>query len=177
MIWPERSWSRSLSYLKKRVLRLNASPHAIAAGFAAGILATFTPFVGFHFLLAFAISYCIAGNMAASALGCVAAGNPLTYPAIWASTYEFGRFLLNSDQVRGLSDRGLGNALMHMDFTAIWNPVLKPMLVGAVPIGIGCAVVGYAAVYLAAGSFQSRRARRMREKRPASRLADSAGGA
>lgn len=177
LLWPKRSWSRSLSYLKKRVLRLNATPHAIAAGFAAGIFATFTPFVGFHFLLALAIAYCISGNMAASALACVAAGNPVTYPAIWAVTYELGRFLLKTDRGSGLSTHGLGNALMHMDVSAIWKPIIEPMIVGSLPIGLGCGLAGYAAIYLAAVSFQNSRARRMREKRRPPRLADGVGGA
>lgn len=175
LLWPQRSWSRSLSYLKKRVLRLNATPHAIAAGFAAGIFATFTPFLGFHFLLAFAISYCIAGNMAAAALGCIA-GNPVTFPAIWASTYEVGRFLLGSEAAGTLSEHRLGNALLHMDFAAVWDPILKPMLVGSVPIGLGFGAAAYAAVYFAALGFQNRRAKRLGDKRKPIPFAGGVGG-
>ena len=33
-LWPRRSFTRSVQYLVKRVLRLTATPHAIAAGVA-----------------------------------------------------------------------------------------------------------------------------------------------
>ncbi|WP_152045416.1 DUF2062 domain-containing protein [Aureimonas psammosilenae] len=169
-LWPRRSWRRSLSYLKKRVLRLNATPHAIAAGVAAGIFATFTPFIGFHFLLAFAIAYLVAGNMASAALGC-GAGNPLTYGPIWASTYEIGRWMLGDDNAAGSAPASLGHVLMNMDIWDIWQPIIKPMLIGGIPLGIGFGLLSYGLVYLAARSFQGHRARRMAEMRERHRQA------
>ena len=177
-LWPRRSWSRSLQYLQKRVLRLRATPHAIAAGFAAGIFASFTPFVGFHILLAVAIAYLVAGNMAAVVLACTVCGNPLTYPFIWASTYELGRYLLNAEAMDGQAPEGLGHALEHMNILAIWDPILKPMLVGALPLGILFALGGYFLVFATARGFQQRRAQRLsiRAHAPAGRI-DPAGGA
>jgi uncharacterized protein len=167
-LWPRRSWSRSLQYMQKRVLRLRASPHAIAAGFAAGIFASFTPFVGFHIILAFAIAYLVAGNMAAVVIGCTVGGNPLTYPLIWASTYELGRYLMDAQSPHGPAPEGFGHALEHMNFLAIWDPILKPMLVGSLPLGIAFAILGYGLVYATAKSFQQRRAHRlMLRPRPA----------
>ena len=162
-LWPRRSFNRSLRYLTKRVLRLNASPHAIAAGFAAGVFSSFTPFVGFHFLIAFAISYLIAGNMASAALG-TATGNPATFPLIWAATYETGQFLLYSEQIDGAAPPGLASALMHMDFWAVWTPIVEPMLVGGLPIGLLAGLLAYGIVFAAARSFQKRRARRLVER-------------
>ncbi|MCB1460959.1 MAG: DUF2062 domain-containing protein, partial [Nitratireductor sp.] len=96
-LWPRRNWLRSTQYLAKRVLRLTASPHSVAAGVAAGVFASFTPFLGFHFMIAFAVSYVIAGNLIAAAAGTFF-GNPLTFPFIWASTYGLGRFILSGAQ-------------------------------------------------------------------------------
>ncbi|KAB0680130.1 DUF2062 domain-containing protein [Aureimonas leprariae] len=162
-LWPRRSWKRSLRYLGKRVLRLNATPHAIAAGVAAGMFSTFTPFVGFHFLIAFAIAYLIAGNMAAAAIGC-GAGNPLTFGPIWASTYEMGRWMLGSGNTTG-APAGLAHALTHAELSDIWQPIIKPMLIGSVPLGLGFALVTYGLVYVAARSFQRHRARRIAASR------------
>ncbi|KQT88281.1 DUF2062 domain-containing protein [Aurantimonas sp. Leaf443] len=159
-LWPRRSFARSLRYFAKRVLRLRASPHAIAAGFAAGAFAAFTPLIGFHFLLAFAIAYCVAGNMASAALGTML-GNPLTLPLIWGATYEVGDYLLNANAIDGNPPEGLAHALEHRDFAAIWKPVLEPMLVGSIPLGLGVAALAYAGIFLAARSFQARRVRQV----------------
>lgn len=165
-IWPRRSFRRSASYLKKRVLRLNAKPHAIAAGVAAGVFSSFTPFVGFHFLIAFAVAFCVSGNMAAAALGCLV-GNPLTFPAVWAATYEVGRLMLGVSPVVGdrAAPAGIAHALLNRDFMAIWEPIVKPMLVGSLPLGLGFGAIAYAAVFFGARSFQRRRAIRIRERR------------
>lgn len=177
ILWPRRSFRRSFRYLRKRVLRLNATPHAIAAGVAAGVASSFTPFIGFHFLLAFAIAYVIAGNMAAAALG-TAAGNPLTFPLIWGITYETGQFMLHAPPVHEKSPEGLGTALGHMDFIAIWDPVVKPMLVGCLPLGLIAGLGTYALVFFMARSFQRRRARQIIAGRPPRGLRDpdAAGG-
>ncbi len=161
--WPRRSWRRSLRYMQKRVLRLRATPHAIAAGIAAGVFATFTPLLGFHFLLAFAIAWVIAGNMAAAALGCLA-GNPLTFPFIWASTYELGRYVLRAEVPDGTAPAGLEAALTHLDFAAIWQPYLKPMLVGSIPLGLAFGALSYVLVRFGAASFQATRSRRTQER-------------
>ena len=162
-LWPRRSWRRSLRYMQKRVLRLRATPHAIAAGVAAGVFATFTPFLGLHFILAFAIAYCVAGNMAAAALGCLL-GNPLTFPLVWASTYEVGRAILRAEVPDGTAPAGLETALRHFDLAAIWQPYLKPMLVGSIPLGLAFAGLTYALVRFGAASFQASRARRALER-------------
>ncbi|HDZ72055.1 MAG TPA: DUF2062 domain-containing protein [Aurantimonas coralicida] len=165
LLWPRRSFSRSFRYLQKRVLRLNATPHAIAAGFAAGVFSSFTPFIGFHFLLAFALAYVVAGNMASAALG-TAVGNPLSFPFIWGATYEIGQFFLTSRTIDGTAPSGIGRALTHMDFASIWTPIVKPMLVGGIPLGTAAGLLAYGLVFAAARSFQKHRMRRILEGRP-----------
>lgn len=155
-LWPRRSWVRSSIYVSKRIFRLTGSPHTIAAGVAAGVFASFTPFMGFHFLLAFGLAYVIAGNLIAAALGTFV-GNPLTFPFIWASTFSLGRRLLGEtsaaatpfSQLGGIM-KHIGEALWRLNFVEagsamgeIWHPLLKPMLVGGVPLGICVAIVFY----------------------------------
>ena len=50
-LWPTMSLRRIGSYYKRRVARLPGTPHSIAAGFASGAAVSFTPFMGFHFVL------------------------------------------------------------------------------------------------------------------------------
>ena len=86
---PRRSYGRSFKYYGKRVLRLSGSPHAVAAGVAAGAAASCTPFIGFHFILAFVVAVFLRGNMFAAAIG-TAVGNPITFPLIWVTTFQIG---------------------------------------------------------------------------------------
>jgi len=158
-LWPRRSWRRSARYMQHRILRLRATPHAIAAGIAAGVFSTFTPFIGFHFIIAFAVAWLIRGSLAGAALGCLL-GNPVTFPIIWASTYELGRYVLASETPDGQAPTAIGPALLHGDFAAVWTPYVKPMLVGSLPLGLAFAALTYVVVLFMARSFQESRHRR-----------------
>ena len=167
-LFPRRNYARSFRYYWKRTLRIKATPHAIAAGVAAGAFASFTPFMGLHFILAFLIAWFLAGNMIAAALG-TAVGNPLTFPAIWAATHGTGSAIL------GIGAAGssqppvrLGSVWESGQLTAIWEPILKPMLVGGVPLGIVVATTLYVLTRIAVAAFQQRRRMRLEQVRPAS---------
>ncbi|WP_052161919.1 DUF2062 domain-containing protein [Hoeflea sp. BAL378] len=171
-LWPRRSFGRSFQYFIKRVLRLTATPHAIAAGVAAGVFASWTPLLGFHFILAFAISYVLAGNMVAAALG-TAFGNPLSFPFIWASTLKLGNLLIGIETGGHEKHVNLEALLRHLDISQLWDPVLKPMLIGSIPPGIICAVGFYILTYWGVRAFQARRKSRLAERAKA-RIQDMA---
>ncbi|WP_113140834.1 DUF2062 domain-containing protein [Rhizobium sp. CECT 9324] len=154
--WPRKGFMRSLHYVRKRILRLTATPHAVAAGVAAGVISSWTPFMGLHIVLALAIAYVVAGNLAAAALG-TAFGNPLTFPLIWASTWEVGEVILGRDGPGKAAPLDLHRLLHSFDLTHLWEPVLKPMLIGAIPLAAVSAIVIYGATYWAVHGFQVRR--------------------
>ncbi len=163
-VWPRHSWSRSFRYFTKRVLRLSASPRKIASGFAAGVAASFTPLIGFHFILSFILAYILRGNLLAAALG-TAVGNPLTFPFIWASTYEVGLYILDQDK-RPLPDLSnhLDHSLLSQSLDTIW-PILKPMLIGAVPLGLIAGLTFYFIILGSVTTYQKAREHRFRLKR------------
>lgn len=161
LFWPRMGLSRSFQYLRKRVMRLTASPHAIAAGFVAGVAASWTPFIGFHFLLAFAIAYVIAGNMIAAALG-TAFGNPLTFPFIWAVTWKLGHFMLGHGMQDGSVD--LVALFEKLELSQLWDPVLKPMLVGAVPLAAASGLVLYIVIFYMVRGYQAGRRERLADR-------------
>lgn len=160
MLWPRRSVWRSAKYYGKRALRLNASPHSIAVGIAAGVFVSFLPFLGFHFVLAAGMAWFLAGNVVASAIG-TTFGNPLTYPLIWGGTYEAGELILEGMHLNAAAPLSLGELLQHLDFSQLWGPILEPMAVGAIPLGLFFAVMSYALTYRAAAIFRERRLRRL----------------
>lgn len=173
-IWPRRSWSRSTKYLAKRVLRITASPHAIAAGIAAGVFASFLPYLGFHFLIAFVVAYLIAGNIIAAATGTFF-GNPITFPFIWAATLSVGNFILtgsfHSDarvhQLKELAKVDVWHMGWHDVWhliLSVWEPILKPMTVGAIPLGIITSLIFYCVTRWATVTFQVSRRTKLQEK-------------
>lgn len=154
-LWPRRSWVRSGKYFIKRILRLSGSPYTIAAGVAAGAFTSFTPFIGFHFIISWLLAFIIGGNLLAAALG-TAVGNPITFPFIWGGTYKLGALILGQPVMHDGSHHELGKSLMSSSFEAIW-PVIKVMAVGAVPIGLAFALFFYFMVRKACDVHQRRR--------------------
>lgn len=165
-MWPRRSWRRSFAYWRHRVLRLGGSPHAIAAGVAAGIFASCTPLVGFHFILGFVVAWLLAGNLVAAAIG-TAAGNPLTFPFIWVTSFQIGTLVLGGDvPATHPLDLELGPDLLFTSFAALW-PTFKPMLLGGVILGTVAGGLGYVVVRSAVAASQAIRRERLRARRPA----------
>ena len=162
-LWPRRSFGRSFQYFIKRVLRLTATPHAIAAGVAAGVFSSWTPLLGFHFILAFAISYVLAGNMVAAAIG-TAFGNPISFPFIWASTLKLGNIMIGIETGDNHKHINLEALLRHLDVSQLWDPVIKPMLIGAIPPGLVTGIGFYILTYWTVRAFQTRRKSRLAER-------------
>jgi len=161
--WPRKSFWRSAPYYTKRILRLSATPHAIAAGVAAGVFASFLPYLGFHFLIAGLLAWLMRGNLVASAIG-TAIGNPFTFPFIWASTLAAGRLILHGNQPDSIAPLQLVGALTHLDFIHVWEPLLKPMTIGALPVGGAVAVVFYLMTSWATAAFRDARRKRLGER-------------
>ncbi len=126
------------------------------------MFSAFTPFFGFHLIIAIVLAYFLAGNIAAAALGTTLA-NPLTLPFIWGSTFELGRFIMNGS-IDNAPPVHFGRALETMHFDEIWTPLLKPMLFGSTILGAAFAVVVYFVTRFAVSAFRRRRIERLAEK-------------
>ena len=94
-MWPSTGFSRAFKYIAHRLGRLSATPYQISCGFACGAAVSFTPFIGLHFILSSICAYLMRGSVIASAVGTIV-GNPITFPFIWALTYETGSMLLGT---------------------------------------------------------------------------------
>jgi hypothetical protein len=162
-LWPRVSWRRSGSYFLKRLLRLSGTPYAIGMGAAVGTFASCTPFLGFHIMLAFGLAWVCRANLIAGAIG-TSIGNPLTFPFIWAGSYELGQVMLG--EVGKNAPGSLEHDLLHKSWDQLW-PLVWPMTVGSAPLGIaaGCAV--YVIVYKAVSAYRKVRHERFAERREA----------
>ena len=171
-LWPRRSWSRSVNYVLLRINRLSGSAHTIALGCAVGIFVSFTPFMGFHFLVAGFLAYLVGGNLLASALGTFF-GNPITFPFIWASAFKFGHWILGN-QVGTFKVGELLDVFSQGLFYAINNAYemyIKPMFIGGAPLGFIVAFFGYFIIRNLVEKYQKARAQRLAKR--ASQMATS----
>ncbi len=162
-LWPRRSFSRSIQYISKRILRLKSTPHSVAAGVAAGVFASFFP-LGFHFVVAAAVCWVIAGNLVAAALGAVFFGNPLTFPLLWGASWETGKLILHDRLPKHGPPEHLGEMMHTLSFAKLWHPVLEPMLIGAVPLGLVFGLVFYGITRWGMTVFREQRKKRMTER-------------
>jgi uncharacterized protein (DUF2062 family) len=161
LVWPRRSWGRSARYVFLRLKRLPSSPHRIAFGAALGVFAVFTPFLGVQMIIAGVLAVLMRGSIVASFLASFV-GNPLTYPIIWFATFNLGNVLLGGTATAQLVDlrarlevfgdnivSGSPKAMLDA-FGTIW-PILKPMAVGSLPLGILAAALAYVGIRRAIG--------------------------
>ena len=172
--WPEIGFQRAARYVSHKVNRISGSPHAIALGFAAGTFASFTPLIGFHFVVAAVLAWIIGGNLLASAIG-TSVGNPLTFPFIWFVTHNTGSFLLGQEgrEEIAIAVPDAGMKLLFTNpasfFAELWaglEPVFFPMCVGAFPLGLSSAIFAYLILKPAVAKYKKRRLK-LREKRMA----------
>lgn len=164
-VWPQAGWHRSTRYVFHRVARIPGSAYSLAAGFACGAAISFTPFIGLHFVLAALLAYVIRANIIASAIG-TAVGNPWTFPFIWVGVYNVGNWLTSADGVAAHEVDFLEvltesmQALHQLDYQFLFDtawPVLMPMLVGCVPVGIFVWIFFYVALRPMISKYQAAR--------------------
>lgn len=168
-IWPTLGWRRFSGYVLRRLARLPGTSYALAAGFACGAAASFTPLIGFHFLLAGLLAWLMRANILASAIGTVV-GNPWTFPFIWAWLYASGTWILQGGEAADperinfavVLGRSLG-AMVALDIAYLADrawPVLAPMLLSSVPTGAVAWVAAFLMLRPLIARYKMRRIRR-----------------
>ena len=177
VIWPERGFRRLFAYLIQRIIRLPGTPASIASGFASGVAASFTPFLGLHFILAGALALLLRGNVLASAIGTFF-GNPWTFILIWLADYEVGLrvihafgygaslHVLSIDELVAI----MGNVMRFLSFTGNTTladlsrdieQVFMPMLIGGTVLGVIAWVSSFVLTLWAVKGWRLHRAKRL----------------
>lgn len=181
-LWPRGGWKRAFEYVKHRVRRLPDTPEKISRGVWAGVFTAFTPFYGFHFIVAAVLAKVMRGNILA-ALMSTFFGNPLTYVPIGVVALTTGHWLLGT-RPYSLGPGGLGRSFANagndlwrnfaamftpngMDWsglTAFYQEVFYPYLVGGVIPGVVSATVCYYLSLHLITAYQNRRRKVLRDK-------------
>ena len=180
-VWPKRGWGRSISYILHRVRRLPDPPHRVARGVAAGIFVCFTPFYGFHFVLAGILAFLLRGNILAALLATFF-GNPLTFPIIASVSVELGSWMLGLDRALPLYSivAAFSGATLELwaniaaIFTSaptrwerIWDlldKVFWPYLIGGLIPGAIAGIVSYMLTHRVVEAYQRRRMRKLKAR-------------
>ncbi len=171
-LWPRRSFSRSLCYIHKRILRISATPHEVALGVAVGVFLACSPFFGLHIILAIFFSWLLRANFAAAIIGTIFS-NPLTFLLIVMADYKVGYFCLSLfSDVKEISlsqIRALFNSLtlsnLSLLFKGAWDTIMSPMILGGTLLGIVLGGLSYIGVYRATIRFKQKRYQKIIKKR------------
>ncbi|GHF29672.1 hypothetical protein GCM10017044_26180 [Kordiimonas sediminis] len=159
-VWPRRGWSRAARYVWFRVARLPGTPHSIAAGIASGAAVSFTPFIGFHFLMGFLVAWILRGNLFASAIGTFV-GNPWTFPLMFALNATIGAAILGEDMVAEMPEFVWANISQDpLGYLASIWPAFMPLLVGSIPSVVVAWIVFYFAFKILLTGYHANRVRR-----------------
>jgi len=127
---------------------LKGNPQSIAKGFATGAAVSFTPFVGFHALLAIIIAKIVKQNAMAAVLGTIL-GNPWTFPLIWYADLHCGKFLLQNETTSEQIDfitlfKELFQSVIMLDFDKFFSdiyPIFFPMFIGCIPFCVATWII------------------------------------
>ena len=146
----------SFNYLKRaslfyflKLIRVKDSVDKLAIGFACGAMVSFTPFIGFHFLLAIIFAYILRGNIVASLIGTFV-GNPFTFPFIWIFIYRVGNVFFKNDH--GFS--------LQFTFESLFNQgydIIAPMLIGSLIVSIPIWFITFFSLKFLILSFKKRK--------------------
>jgi len=149
---------RFFSYYKLKLARLPASSYAISAGFACGSMVSFTPLLGFHFVLAVVFSYLLRANYIAALIGTIV-GNPISFPFIWGLIYKVGAFIVDR------SDNSLSPNINFEIIIKQTYDIFVPMLVGGAVLAIPVWLLTYFITYSFVSSFKKARIKKQKKIR------------
>jgi uncharacterized protein len=113
-------WRRRWRVLVLDLLGREEPPERVAAAIGLGVAIGFSPFVGFHLVMALALAFLFRLNKVDAILGTFA-GNVPTWSVVFPVGYRLGRVILGFD--RRVVPKLNFNALFHSDITWILHPV------------------------------------------------------
>jgi len=181
-ILPRAGWRRTFIYFGHRIRRIPDSPTRIARGIAFGVFTSFSPFFGFHIILALLMAKVLRGNLLAAVAG-TAIGNPFTFPIIISFALKTGNFILGRDPAehdfrrvmqafrdvfhsmwaafKALFGYGHGELKGFGDF---FIEVMLPYMIGGALLGLAFAVPAFYLTKPLIVGYQNLRRKKLRKK-------------
>lgn len=166
VVFPRKGWKRVFHYVTHRLRRRPGDPKFIAMGVACGVGISFLPFLGVHLLSGYCLARLLKGDIFAMVVG-TTIGNPWTFPFMFFGAYHLGNFVMG--RVHTPID-GIPFEPVSFSFETIMHDpmaLLIPMTIGAVILGILCAIVAYYLVFGMVRGYQSHRKKQLSDRRHA----------
>lgn len=138
----------------RAVLSLNDPPERMALAFAIGVFVAFTPTIGLHTISAIFLASLFRVNKIVAFAGSVLISNPYTQIPIFAACFWCGSILLGKKISLDLDWGNLSLNTLWVQF----KPVLLPLVIGSVVLGILLSIISYFIFYY--GVQRYRRLRR-----------------
>jgi uncharacterized protein len=139
------SWRRRRLKLLLDLMGRAQTPERVAAAVAVGVGVGLSPFIGFHFLMAFGLAFLFRLNKLDTVLGSLI-GNPWTLPPFFAVGYRVGRALLGyaPADVPALKWQRILNQDFWVAFRGPgFEPRLASFLVGTTLLAVAGAFAAY----------------------------------
>jgi uncharacterized protein len=142
-------FTRHFSLLFRRLLALDDPPERTALAFSIGVFIAFSPFLGFHTILATLIAFLFRFNKLAIYAGTFINNPLLTLVPIIIASYATGAFLLG--RPLRISDSGVAllrephlltpdyyRRLFHEGWDLVW-----PFAIGGMTLSVICSLIAY----------------------------------
>ena len=147
---------RFIRYWYLRLVRIQASPHAIALGLAVGVFVGLLPVVPFQILIAVPIAFVLRGSKIAAALG-TWVSNPLNWVPVYMLFYYVGKAIVPFE----VPPFDPSQLEMKRLFAMGWQ-FFAVMMVGGLVVAIPSAIVSYFIALKGVRVYRARRKARLR---------------
>jgi uncharacterized protein (DUF2062 family) len=150
-------WRLSRTFVYRRILHADDSPHALALGVAIATFVALLPIMGIQTLVTLAVAAVLRANKAVG-VPIVWITNPLTAVPIYGGCLWVGRVILNGGAMVGPAAviaeltpppqyRGLA-VFSHLFELEFWRHLLETLAKLGAELWLGCAVVGFIAAFV-----------------------------
>lgn len=148
---------RFVRYWFLRLVRIQATPHSIAIGLAAGVFVGLLPVLPFQTVLAIALAFAVRGSKIAAALG-TWVSNPLNWVPFYLLFYKIGKAVVPFDVPPFRPSELEMIEMLHVG----WK-FFTAMMAGGLIIAIPSAIASYFLGKKLIEIYQRRRAARFRK--------------
>lgn len=153
---------RLIQLYKLKLIKIRATPHQIALGFALGVFAAFLPILPLQIILALFLAYLLGASKSAAFIGTLIS-NPLNTIPLHMAYYQIGKLLVPFE-VPLFSWR----QIEITDFLDLGWKLYATLGLGALCLAVPCSIISYFVIGKVVEAYRKRRRQKLHiDKQPA----------